>query len=39
MYHVQVPHMAMNQNKPYRPGKGENASLSVCMLFKAAFKF
>ncbi|KAK7164880.1 hypothetical protein R3I94_003308 [Phoxinus phoxinus] len=24
MYHVQVPHMAMNQNKPYRPGKVPN---------------
>uniref|UniRef100_A0A8C1MGH6 Ataxin 2 n=1 Tax=Cyprinus carpio TaxID=7962 RepID=A0A8C1MGH6_CYPCA len=25
---VQVPHMTMSQTKPYRPGKGENASLS-----------
>ncbi|XP_077087530.1 ataxin-2 isoform X15 [Siphateles boraxobius] len=24
MYHVQVPHMAMNQTKPYRPGKVPN---------------
>lgn len=36
MYHVQVPHMTMSQTKPYRPGKGENASLSECMLFYTA---
>ncbi|XP_051981087.1 ataxin-2-like isoform X7 [Xyrauchen texanus] len=24
MYHVQVPHMTMSQNKPYRPGKVPN---------------